>query len=100
MLTGIELNFEGLEIKKLKKNATFFVYFADDSKILVQAKHLKIFEFFQKMVHSQVLELPFVNYRGKKYKKMLRQQKNNETVSSKVNILLMVAQNPTIHSIF
>ena len=35
MLTGIELNFEGLEIKKLKKKCYIFVYFADDSKILV-----------------------------------------------------------------
>ena len=34
MLTGIELDFEGLEIQKLKKTI-FFVIFADDSKILV-----------------------------------------------------------------
>ena len=33
-------------------------------------------------------------------KKLLSQQKNYETVFSRVDILLMVAQNPTIHSIF
>ena len=40
MLTGTELDFEGLGIQKFKK-VIFFVIFTDDSKILVQAKHLK-----------------------------------------------------------
>ena len=37
MLTGMELNFEGLETQKLKKkkNGTFFGFFADDSQTLV-----------------------------------------------------------------
>ena len=35
MLTGKELNFEGLEMQKMKKNGSFFVFFADDSETLV-----------------------------------------------------------------
>ena len=35
MLTGMELNFEGLEMQIKKKKDTFFVFFADDSKKLV-----------------------------------------------------------------
>ena len=37
---------------------------------------------------------------SKNIKKLLSQQKDNEVVFSRVDILLMVAQNPTIHSIF
>ena len=43
MLTGMELNFEGLEMQKWKKNGLLLVFFADDSKKLftVKTKHLK-----------------------------------------------------------
>ena len=35
MLTDMELNLKGLEIQKLGKNGTFFVFFANESKKLV-----------------------------------------------------------------
>ena len=43
MLTGMELNFEGLEMQKWKKWLIFGGFFADDSKKLftVKTKHLK-----------------------------------------------------------
>ena len=34
MLTGMELNFQGLEVPKWRKMVNFFVFFADNSKIL------------------------------------------------------------------
>ena len=35
MLTGMELNFEGLEMQKCKKRQIFCCFLADDSKTLV-----------------------------------------------------------------
>ena len=62
---------------------------------------LKDLEFFQKMVWLigfgvTVREVSRVEIS----KKLLSQQKNNETLSARVDILFMVAQNLKIHIIF
>ena len=65
----------------MSKIGSFFVFCADESKTLVtvQAKHLSVpenvFEFFQKMVWL-IREI----WRVQILKKLLSQQRNNETL--------------------
>ena len=92
---------------KISKNVSFFVFFADDNKTLVTvyAKHLSAPERSFWVLSENGMVNWSSSYRswdieGRNIKKLLCQQKNNETASSRVDNVLMVAQNPTIGSIY
>ena len=93
----------GVMVIKMSKNGSFFVFFANDSKILVtvQAKHLSTPKGSFWVLSENGIVNWFWSYRSWVFEgRNIKKLKLNETLSSRVDILLMVAQNPTIHSIF